>query len=642
MSDDLAKTLNCPACGAPLEFDGRSAVIRCKFCRNVSFVPGVLPAQAAAPGPALDEIRRLAKAGNLIEAVKKYRALFDVGLKEAKDAVEALQAGRLAAPAEAEEGRRPPEEQTRLLEEVQRLLADGDKIEAIKVYRQIFDVSLARARYAVEQIEAGQTVQPEAGFPAQTAAAPAPGPDKTGSRVGCAILGAILLLVGGILAFAFSMPGGPFNPRYYVSGPAILVPSEGGSAPDVAAVFYNPEAEARLVALVNGETGKFRWRAEPLAGDGYADAIAHGGGLLYVVSETDLLAYRTSDGSLAWQARMPDQLSYGDAALLVTDGRVITLNVDQSVQAYDAAAGSLVWSRRLAGYDRTLRLMGGSLVLIDYTGEDYTYSLVFLDPANGDQQRLLTPACQYNEHSSDTIDPSSGLLYDEAGNAIYLVFDSSPGCVQRIDLARGQLTWQTLAEDSFSYYASGFNALLTETALYFSSGHELLRVETASGVLKTLLADEDYEFLPLASSGERLIVRARRTRGTERFELWGIESTYGERLWRLDLAEASPIDPPNEMAGLVDEGDSGWTWRLVPAGLALAKFQADPNQIVLDTIDPADGTSLGEQTLAMRKVSGDFYSIPTVIGWQDGVVFLDVDGELYALDLEAGELRHIR
>jgi len=45
MTDNLPKTLTCPSCGAPLEVDGKSALVRCKFCKNVAFVPGIAAAQ---------------------------------------------------------------------------------------------------------------------------------------------------------------------------------------------------------------------------------------------------------------------------------------------------------------------------------------------------------------------------------------------------------------------------------------------------------------------------------------------------------------------------------------------------------------------------------------------------------------------
>src|SRR5512138_1096167 len=162
MSSSTPTSLNCPTCGAPLDYTGSGSVVRCKFCGNFSVLPETVPARAAVPASGLDEIRRLAAGGNLIEAIKKYRQLYDVDLAEAKQAVEALQAGRLASPALP--GMPSSEELTKVIEEVQHLLGSGQKIEAIKIYRQSYDVSLARAKYAVDQIEAGQTLHPESGF----------------------------------------------------------------------------------------------------------------------------------------------------------------------------------------------------------------------------------------------------------------------------------------------------------------------------------------------------------------------------------------------------------------------------------------------------------------------------------------------
>ncbi len=146
------------------------------------------------------------------------------------------------------------------------------------------------------------------------------------------------------------------------------------------------------------------------------------------------------------------------------------------------------------------------------------------------------------------------------------------------------------------------------------------------------------KFVPLALSGDTLLIRARRTRGTERFELWGVNPVAGAQLWTLDLQGAAPVDPPNEMSGLVDDTDSGWTWKLTPAGLVLIKFQAAPNQLVVDTLNPADGTQLSELTVPLNGVTGDFYTIPTVIGWQGTLVYLSLDSEIYALDVTTGKL----
>jgi len=641
MPDNTPTTLTCPSCGAPLEVDGKSSLVRCKFCNTIALVPGLPTAPEAAAPASLDEVRQLVESGNLIEAIRRYRELYDVSLKEAKDAVDTLQAGNVIEARQVVTGPLTPEETGRVLEEVQELLRAGNKIGAIRRYREAADVSLTKAKDVVDQVEAALTGIPLPSSPEITGrpSVTPPARPTNQSWLGITIVLTILVIVGGVLAFVLSQPGGPFTPQLFAISPAILLTSEAGAPPDVAALFYNPDKDTRLVGLVDGNTGKLRWQAEPLSGDGYADALAQSADLLYAASGTDLLAYRKNDGSLAWQAEMPDKLNYGESSLLVTDGRVLTMNLDQSVQAYDAQTGALSWSRRLAGYDRTLRLMGSSLVLLDYTGDDYTYSLVFLDPVTGAEQNIITPACPSSEYSSATLDTDSGLLYDDVENALYLVFDSSPGCVLRLDLVNGKASWQALDDEWYSFSPYGFTGFLTGTRLYFINGHQLLAVDKSSGALQTLLTDEDYEFIPLAVTGDRLIVRARRTRGSERFEIWGVEAISGERLWRMDMENSKPMNPPNELVGLVDEDESGWTWSLLTGQLVLIQFQAAPNQLVIQTVSPADGTLTSETTVALKAVTGDFYSVPTVIGWQDNLLYISLEANIYALDVSTGKVK---
>jgi hypothetical protein len=49
MNDNAPTSLHCPTCGAPLDVDGTRAVVRCKFCGNVSLIPGIPAMQADAP-----------------------------------------------------------------------------------------------------------------------------------------------------------------------------------------------------------------------------------------------------------------------------------------------------------------------------------------------------------------------------------------------------------------------------------------------------------------------------------------------------------------------------------------------------------------------------------------------------------------
>ncbi len=360
MNDETPKTLTCPSCGAPLEFDGRNPVVRCQFCKTPAYLPGVHPphdedgmqVHQAVPGPAT-----------------------------------AIQTGRV-------------------LKEVQDLLRQGNKIEAIKRYREATDVSMVKATDVVDRVEAALQGLP---LPVRQEISRSLYPVakktiKTGAWLGCAVTAVIVLFVGGILALTLSQPGGPFVPRLIANGPAGLVKT-GDGLPSIAAALYDVNKERYGVGLLSGDKGKLLWQVPFLTGANYLDAVLPGSDVVYATAGADLLALRTSDGSTAWQAVMPDRLNYSESSLLVTGSRVIANNADQSIQAYDAANGRLVWSRRLAGYDRSLRMIGSSLVLFDYAGDDYVYSLFFLDPVDGSQQRVLTPGCATDEFSSATLDP---------------------------------------------------------------------------------------------------------------------------------------------------------------------------------------------------------------------------------------------
>jgi LSD1 subclass zinc finger protein len=97
----MTQPFKCPSCGGPLEYAGGNMAVRCEFCSNQVVVPEELREQHAHGAVQLPEqferlaeIGRLIRGGNIIAAIKAYREAFGVGLKEAKDAVENLAAGK--------------------------------------------------------------------------------------------------------------------------------------------------------------------------------------------------------------------------------------------------------------------------------------------------------------------------------------------------------------------------------------------------------------------------------------------------------------------------------------------------------------------------------------------------------------------
>ena len=98
----------CTSCAAPLAYqEGSAPTIRCDFCGTLIIVPEELRTRPAPSWGAglvdgiyklqeraanLQEVARLARSNRKIEAIKLYREIFGVGLEEAKVAVERMAA----------------------------------------------------------------------------------------------------------------------------------------------------------------------------------------------------------------------------------------------------------------------------------------------------------------------------------------------------------------------------------------------------------------------------------------------------------------------------------------------------------------------------------------------------------------------
>jgi streptogramin lyase len=110
----MPSSFACPNCSAPLDYEGDEPTHRCPYCNSSVIVPDSLrsarsdPLNAPhvgggtpwvgsallSPAERLREIGLQIRAGNKAEAIRIYRETFNVGLAQAKEAVDALAAGR--------------------------------------------------------------------------------------------------------------------------------------------------------------------------------------------------------------------------------------------------------------------------------------------------------------------------------------------------------------------------------------------------------------------------------------------------------------------------------------------------------------------------------------------------------------------
>lgn len=104
---------------------------------------------APLPPASPDAVLRLLADGRTIESITMYRGLTGLGLYEAKQAIDRMRdtgvwEGPAAAPLSPEPGA-----------EVTALVREGDRIGAIKLYRETHGVDLLTAKNAVEKLSRG-------------------------------------------------------------------------------------------------------------------------------------------------------------------------------------------------------------------------------------------------------------------------------------------------------------------------------------------------------------------------------------------------------------------------------------------------------------------------------------------------------
>lgn len=323
----MSQTFNCPNCNAPLDIPGNvGTTIRCPYCESSVVVPEELRSERFRPPSFSLE-------GMQVENLRKA-------------------------------------EQQEQLEEIMARLRAGDKIGAIKAWREAFDTSLKVSKEAVEALERGETVDVQmlkSRAVSSTAATrvTAGGADSYGAGIspatgrkvaaaaggtGCFVVGlvAFILFVTFVpMFFAFTAPGGPLAEpwaRINPFGKARVELSFGGEGTGVG-VFE----DARHVAVDNNghifvgeysggriqvfdESGKFitQWlaRGEDVNNDDVylVGMAADRNGVVYVTVAGDLFRYNGLTGELLGEVPYsPEEFDYCDWVTVAPDGSLLTV-----------------------------------------------------------------------------------------------------------------------------------------------------------------------------------------------------------------------------------------------------------------------------------------------------------------------------
>lgn len=148
-------------------------------------MPGLTPDQ-------VQKIHQLLHNKQVIQAIQLYREATGVSLAEAKEAVEEMALVEVTKPPSGVRSYDDPVMESK----IRSLLAKGKKIDAVKIYREEYGIGLKEAKDAVDRIEASMPRDSATAMPYESAIGRNPFEENEGANRGrIVILAAVAFVV---------------------------------------------------------------------------------------------------------------------------------------------------------------------------------------------------------------------------------------------------------------------------------------------------------------------------------------------------------------------------------------------------------------------------------------------------------------
>ena len=418
--------------------------------------------------------------------------------------------------------------------------------------------------------------------------------------------------------------------RIYSFGPAQLVPSDNDSNPDVVAVSQNSDDTSRMVYVDFDAENYLRWQSDPL-GDGAEytyNPIVADKFYVYLIYETTLVAFNRTDGAIAWQADLSDEITnICKGCLLVFDDSVITLTANGILTGFNTQTGDAAWSVRLNETPSQLMNLDGKAGVLDK--EEDVVGINIYDPGTGALVQRIVPECP-NEVFPDY--PQNLSIYDPVlvssdGKSFFVpLSERDPGCVQKWDASSLTKTWESAVPEDILSSMNWEPYMFTDSALYISDGHNLFAVSMTDGSSQDIFGDEDHRLIPLAAQDNIMITLAERTRGTRQYSLVGIDMTAKSKRWEFAPTTEAFYEDGSDVvhqAGL-------WSAHITPGGVTVFEAFSEPGIFQFTTLNPGDGTILGDNTYDLND--NDYSYWIQVIGWRSDMFYLVADAKILLMD----------
>lgn len=494
-------------------------------------------------------------------------------------------------------------------------------------------------------------------------------PTVTGStnRLGCVIGIAILMLVGGILAVSLVpalFAGGVISQvidqvgleqiaeeaglepigsdsglgelRLFSFGPVTVLPSDNDTSPDFTGVASGSDSMDHLLYVDFENEPALRW-IHPIAGDEASfvyNPFLSDDSRLYYSYGSKIAAYNRAQGTQIWEATAPDKIQHNicPGCFQQIDETILTLTVDGTLSAWNAADGGLNWQTRLAETPRQIVNFGGNPAVLDDI--DGQVGLKVFNLADGAVSQRILPACP-SEPFPDS--PQEVGIYStmqplDNGSVLFFGGFFEPGCAIRWDPGQDDYAWLATFDPDISSNIGPENLLLTADTLFIGKGNGAHALDLATGSLSTLVENEDYDVFPVAARDGVVILQMERRRGTRQWELWGVDAALGNVKWTYIPEADDYIERPSFSV----DADGAWTAGLTSEGLTVAQLYEEPARIVFQTIPLQSGTASAPVSYTIGG-NGMVSFWTSVLGWRNDTFWLLAGSNVLVVDVTTGE-----
>lgn len=380
-----------------------------------------------------------------------------------------------------------------------------------------------------------------------------------------------------------------------------------------------------MLSLIDIETNHVLWDKK-YKGTNVNDLskakVLHQDGLAFLWLKNKVQAIEAKDGQISWEKTLRGQKAPNcQNCLEQRQGQLFVLDNQSVLTALSVGNGNSLWKVNLKNADFSfgVHLVGKEVAVLENT------VVKFYNIDSGELIRTV------RARSSGKV---QAVFYDKFKERLLFVLQSGNQSILEFwQVKTNQRLWHIkLPSRQFIPKFSPKEFFFTDRHLFFSVEENtqriLMKVNLRTGQLKPFLQSTEYEFLALDRVKNNVLITARYLKGSEDNQLWLVNETNSEIVWKHTLDAKNLFLQPEEPQ---DVFSLQWDFVVQKNEIKIIQLLDNPQRLIYKTIGIEDGKTIFERSTNMNDV---FWGGTT---WLENKAYLNFQN-LYELSFENGKL----